>query len=193
MARNLLAWMASRHCCRGNGSAWWHRCRSPSRHVRSAACGYPSRTAIAGSKPVVLLHDRAAQALVKLALEPEWEARFEPNSSGFRPGRSCHDAIKALRDVINNQDRWVLDADIRHCFDRISHQALLAKLHTSPGLRRPIRGWLKAGVLDNAVFSSTAEGTPQGGVVAPLLANIALQGRETYMQQRCRARTDAHH
>jgi RNA-directed DNA polymerase len=138
---------------------------------------------------IPVLHDRAAQALAKLGLEPEWEAKFEPNSYGFRPGRSCHDAIKAIRDVIKNQDRWVLDADIRHCFDRISHQALLAKLHTYAELRRSIRGWLKAGVLDEGVFSTTDAGTPQGGVVSPLLANIALHGMETYLQRRCPART----
>lgn len=69
------------------------------------------------------LHDRAVQALVKLALEPEWEARFEPNSYGFRPGRSCHDAIEAIFGVIHLQPKHVLDADIAKCFDRINHDA----------------------------------------------------------------------
>src|SRR6185369_11167846 len=91
--------------------------------------------------------DRALQALVKLALEPEWEARFEPNSYGFRPGRSCHDAIGAIFSVIRNRPVFVLDADIAKCFDRICHSALLAKLNTFPLLRRVVRGWLEAGVL----------------------------------------------
>src|SRR5207253_3161879 len=127
---------------------------------------------------------------VKLAVEPEWEAKFEPNSYGFRPGRACHDAIEAIRTTINHQDMWVLDADIRQCFDRISHQALLTKLQTYPELRRLIRGWLKAGVLDDGVFSPTEAGTPQGGVISPLLANIALHGMETYVHQRCRSGWD---
>jgi len=74
--------------------------------------------------------DRAMQALVKLALEPEWEARFEPNSYGFRPGRSAHDAIEAIFNAICLKPKFVLDADIEKCFDRIDWAALLAKLNT---------------------------------------------------------------
>src|ERR687886_236241 len=70
------------------------------------------------------MRDRAAQALAKLALEPEWEARFEPNTYGFRPGRSCHDAIEAIWGAINQKAKYVLDADIAQCFDRIDHAAL---------------------------------------------------------------------
>ena len=70
------------------------------------------------------MQERAAQALAKLALEPEWEARFEPNSYGFRPGRSCHDAIRAIFDAIKSKPKYVLDADIAKCFDRINHDAL---------------------------------------------------------------------
>src|SRR5256886_16841429 len=117
--------------------------------------------------------------LLKLALEPEWEAKFEPNSYGFRPGRSCHDAIDAIYISINQKPKYVLDADIEKCFDRISHTALLAKLQTFPFLRRVIKGWLKAGVIENGAWFPTEEGTPQGGVCSPLLANIAgrLLGR----------------
>jgi RNA-directed DNA polymerase len=79
------------------------------------------------------IHDRALQTLVKLALEPEWEARFEPNSYGFRPGRSCWDAIQAIFQAIGQKDKYVLDADIAKCFDRIDHEALIAKVDTSPG------------------------------------------------------------
>src|SRR4028119_1338456 len=82
------------------------------------------------------MEDRALQALVKLALEPEWEARFEPNSYGFRPGRSCHDAIGAIFNAVSQKSKYVLDADISKCFDRINHDVLLSKLNTYPTLRR---------------------------------------------------------
>lgn len=85
------------------------------------------------------IHDRAMQCLVKLALEPEWEAKFEPNSFGFRPGRSCLDAIEAIFLSICKKSKYVLDADISQCFDKINHQKLLEKLNTYPSLRRQIR------------------------------------------------------
>src|SRR6266705_654302 len=94
------------------------------------------------------IRTRAAQTLVWLALEPEWEARFEPNSYGFRPGRSVHDAIEAVFAAIRVKPKFVLDADIAGCFDHISHEALMHKLATYPSLRRVIKGWLKAGVWD---------------------------------------------
>lgn len=124
------------------------------------------------------IEDRARQALVKLALEPEWEAKFEPNSYGFRPARSCHDAIEAIYRQIRLVPKWVLDADIAGCFDNIDQEALLGKLGTFPKLRRVIKAWLKSGVLDNGTLFPTEEGTPQGGVISPLLANIALHGLE---------------
>lgn len=124
------------------------------------------------------MHDRALQALVKLALEPEWEAKFEPNSYGFRPGRSCHDAISQIFSAIRYKPKYVLDADIAKCFDRINHEALLSKLNTSPSISRQIRAWLKAGVIDGNKLFPTDEGTPQGGIISPLLANIALHGLE---------------
>ncbi len=124
------------------------------------------------------MYDRALQALVKLALEPEWEARFEPNSYGFRPGRSCHDAVGAIFDAIKCKAKYVLDADIAKCFDRINHKELLKKLNTFPTLKRQIGAWLKSGVMDGKQLFPTSEGTPQGGVISPLLANIALHGME---------------
>jgi RNA-directed DNA polymerase len=129
------------------------------------------------------MYDRALQALVKLALEPEWEAKFEPNSYGFRPGRSCHDAIEAIFLSIKVKPKFVLDADIAKCFDKINHQALLKKLNTYPKLRRQIKAWLKAGVVDNKVLFPTEEGTPQGGVISPLLANISLHGMEEILKE----------
>lgn len=127
---------------------------------------------------IPVMEDRTRQALVKLALEPEWEAKFEPNSYGFRPGRSCHDAIEAIYRQIRLVPKWVLDADIAGCFDHINHTALLQKLGTFPRLRRVVRAWLKSGVLDAGHISPTTEGTPQGGVISPLLANVALHGLE---------------
>lgn len=124
------------------------------------------------------MKDRATQALVKLALEPEWEARFEPNSYGFRPGRSCHDAIAAVFMNVRFRPKWVLDADIAKCFDRINHEQLLHKIHTFPALRRQIRAWLRAGMMDQGELFPTEQGTPQGGCISPLLANIALHGLE---------------
>lgn len=133
---------------------------------------------------IPVIKDRAVQALVKSALEPEWEAHFEPNSYGFRPGRSCHDAIGAIFNAIRQGAKYVLDADISKCFDKINHQALLTKLNTFPSLRHQIRGWLRTGVIDNGELFPTTIGTPQGGCISPLLANIALHGMENWIHQK---------
>ncbi len=127
--------------------------------------------------------DQAYQALVKLALEPEWEARFEPNSYGFRPGRSAHDAIEAIFNFMRLKPKYVLDADISKCFDRISHSAILDKLHTIQPIERLVRGWLKADILDHGQTIFPQAGTPQGGPLSPLLANVALHGFETALRQ----------
>jgi RNA-directed DNA polymerase len=121
--------------------------------------------------------DRVMQAIVKAALEPEWEARFEANSYGFRPGRCTMDAVRAIHTTMNRKDcsQWVLDADISGCFDNIDHGPLLAKL---PVFTTTLRQWLKAGVVEVGFFSPTDTGTPQGGVISPLLANVALDGME---------------
>ena len=132
---------------------------------------------------IPVMHDRAKQALVKAALEPEWEAKFEPNSYGFRPGRSCHDAIGAIFDQIRYKSKYVLDADISKCFDRIDHDKLLEKVNTFPKNRRQIRAWLKAGILDDKEILLPKEGTPQGGICSPLLANIALHGMEERIKE----------
>jgi RNA-directed DNA polymerase len=127
--------------------------------------------------------DRINQALFKLALEPEWEAKFEPNSYGFRPGRGCHDAIKQIYLSINKKPKYVLDADIRKCFDKIDHKKLLEKVGFGKGkFHRQIKAWLASGVIDQDVFQETEAGTPQGGVISPLLANIALHGMETMLK-----------
>jgi RNA-directed DNA polymerase len=156
--------------------------RSPfDTHVRPLRRVWIPKPGKAEKRPlgIPVIEDRARQALVKMALEPEWEAKFEPNSYGFRPGRSCHDAVEAIYRQIRLVPKWVLDADIAGCFDRINHEALLEKLGIFPKLRRVIRAWLRAGVLDEGELFPTSEGTPQGGVISPLLANIALHGMET--------------
>jgi RNA-directed DNA polymerase len=120
--------------------------------------------------------DRVAQAIVKNALEPSWEARFEANSYGFRPGRSCHDAIAQCHTRLRKgMDTWILDADIRGAFDHISHAFILKALGHTPG-REMVKQWLKAGYVEAEMFHETSRGTPQGGIVSPLLANIALDG-----------------
>ncbi|WP_405540950.1 group II intron reverse transcriptase/maturase [Streptomyces antimycoticus] len=129
---------------------------------------------------IPVIRDRVLQARVKNALEPEWEARFESKSYGFRPGRSCQDAISAIYWTVCGpaaKRLWVLDADLSAAFDRIDHNHLLASIGQFPG-KRLIRSWLQAGVIDRGRFAPTDEGTPQGGVISPLLLNVALHGME---------------
>lgn len=126
--------------------------------------------------------DRAMQCLAKLALEPQWEANFEPNSYGFRPGRATHDAIEAIFLAIRSKAKYVLDADISKCFDNIDHKRLLNKLNTYPVMRRLVRNWLKSGFMDGKELFPTEAGTPQGEIISPLLANIALHGMENVVK-----------
>jgi RNA-directed DNA polymerase len=123
------------------------------------------------------IRDRALQMLVKMALEPEWETRFETNSYGFRPGRCAMDAIVALHSTLapTGASAWLLDADISGCFDNLGHQPLLARL---PVLTTTIRRWLKAGTVELGTWKPTTTGVPQGGPLSPLLANVALDGME---------------
>jgi RNA-directed DNA polymerase len=135
-----------------------------------------------GKRPlgIPVIADRAQQQRVRNALEPEWEARLDPKQYGFRPGRGCHDAIEMIHRALaarNAKREWVLDADLTSAFDRIDHNFLLDRLGTFPA-REQIRGWLKAGVVDRGRYAPTEEGTPQGGVISPLLLNIALQDME---------------
>jgi RNA-directed DNA polymerase len=104
--------------------------------------------------------DRAMQAVVKNALEPEWEARFEPCSYGFRPGRGCHDAIGKIFSVARATGRrgWVLDADIEGAFDNIGHSALLIAIEGFPA--KELIQWLKAGYVEEGVLHDTESGTP---------------------------------
>src|SRR5215211_4471878 len=129
---------------------------------------------------IPVIADRCHQARVVNALEPEWEARFEPRSYGFRPGRGCHDAIQAVYEVVKGRSPkrlWALDADLAQAFDKLAHDHILAMLGTFPA-RGMIRQWLKAGVVEQGRLHRTEDGVPQGGVVSPLLLNIALHGME---------------
>jgi len=131
-------------------------------------------------RPLAILPmiDRCKQALAKLALEPEWEARFEPHSYGFRPGRGTHDAIAAIVVAIERHPAFVFDADIEGAFDHVNHAVLLEKLQTFPALRQAIHSWLTAGVMDGNTYFSSNMGIAQGGVLSPLLLNVALHGME---------------
>jgi len=123
------------------------------------------------------VRDRVMQAIIKMALEPEWEHHFEVNSYGFRPGRRTMDAVSAIHHTIASKgsSEWVLDADISGCFDNIDHEALLQRL---PVFTTILRRWLKAGVVELGTRHETEAGTPQGGIISPLLANVALDGLE---------------
>jgi RNA-directed DNA polymerase len=128
---------------------------------------------------VPTIADRAWQCLAKYALEPAHEATFHERSYGFRPGRSAHDAQKILqinlKSDANGIDKRVIELDIEKCFDRINHSAIMDNLIAPAGLKLGIFRCLKAGT--NIGFPD--QGTPQGGVVSPLLANIALNGIES--------------
>jgi len=132
------------------------------------------------------IEDRVRQYLVLLALEPEWEAKFDPNSLGFRPGYSTSDAKFLVTRQIQGTSKYFLDADIENSFDNISHEWILSKLDNKPFIKEQIKSWLRAGVLtshpevSDITPDSLYQGTPQGRVISPLLANIALNGIESY-------------
>ena len=150
---------------------------SPVRRVHIPKAGDTTKTRPLGI-PVIL--DRCHQGRVCNALEPEWEARFEPRSYGFRPGRGCHDAIESLFQTLCGKAKrvWILDADLAGAFDKIDHGHLLEMIGTFPA-RELVAGWLKAGVFEAGKgFAPTEEGTPQGGGISPCLLNIAFHGLE---------------
>ncbi|MEN8216595.1 MAG: reverse transcriptase domain-containing protein [Pseudomonadota bacterium] len=123
------------------------------------------------------IKDRAMQAATKLALEPYYEAKFESCSYGFRPGMGCQDAVDKIANVLVRKSKWILDADIKGFFDNIDHKYLAKQIdsHWRPIVKR----WLKAGYVFEKETHQTEMGTPQGGTISPLLANIALDQMET--------------
>jgi RNA-directed DNA polymerase len=123
------------------------------------------------------MNDRAMQALYLLSLEPVAETKADLNSYGFRPQRSTADAIEQCFKALSckRMAEWILEGDIKACFDRISHEWLLANIPTEKAI---LKKWLKAGFMEQGVLHSTDEGTPQGGIISPVLANMALDGLE---------------
>jgi len=146
----------------------------PTRRVYIPKAGKPGQERPLG---IPTIRNRAAQAIVKNALEPCWEAQFESNSYGFRPGRSIHDAIQHCWLLLKGNSRrpWILDADLKSAFDKLSHEHILKAIGPVPG-RELIRSWLKAGYVEAEFFHETESGAPQGGVISPNLLNVALHG-----------------
>jgi RNA-directed DNA polymerase len=134
---------------------------------------------------VPTMKDRAMQALHLLALEPIAECTADPDSYGFRPKRSAADAMVRCQLIFAGADRarWVLEGDIKACFDNISHEWLIA--HVPMG-RAILRKWLKAGFMQGRTLWPTDAGTPQGGIISPVLANIALDGLESMLRMNFR-------
>jgi RNA-directed DNA polymerase len=124
------------------------------------------------------IKDRVYQDIIRMALEPQFEVDFEPISYGFRPSRGCHDAAsRIMYNIRSGKWSWIFEGDFRSCFDNLNHDFILKQIKNFP-LHDLIDNFLKAGYLNKNVFYESDEGTPQGGILSPLLANIALNGME---------------
>lgn len=146
----------------------------PLRRVHIPKPGKPGQTRPLG---IPCVADRVVMTAAKLVLEPIFEADFSPVSFGFRPKRSAHQALEAIRVTANRGADWVLDADIKACFDEIDHEALIRQVErrvVDGEMLKLLRSWLRAGVFEGGLVSDSETGTPQGSPISPLLANIAL-------------------
>jgi RNA-directed DNA polymerase len=134
---------------------------------------------------IATIRDRVVQASLKLVLEPIFEADFYPCSYGFRPGRRAHDAIAETVMFVNNRYEWVVEGDITACFDEISHCALLDRVRARVGDKRVldlVKAFLKAGILgEDGRLRDSRTGAPQGGILSPLLSNVALSVLDEYI------------
>jgi RNA-directed DNA polymerase len=128
------------------------------------------------------MQDRAMQALYLQALDPIAETKADPNSYGFRKERSCADAMEQCATVLSHSTsaQWILEGDIQSCFDKISHAWLLTHIPMDKAI---LNTWLKAGYMDKSVLYETEDGTPQGGIISPVLANMTLDGLETILRK----------
>ena len=131
--------------------------------------------------------DRLIQQAIHQILSLEYEPRFSQHSYGFRPGRSAHDAVKVAQGHIEAGNRWVVDIDLAKFFDTVNHDRLMARMKSDIADKRVLRlvnDYLKAGVMVNGVVMETAEGTPQGGPLSPLLSNIVLDELDRELEKR---------
>lgn len=133
------------------------------------------------------VRDRVVQASLKLVLEPVFEADFLPCSYGFRPNRRTHDAVAEIRHFTSRSYEWVVEGDIKACFDEISHSALMSRVRARVGDKRVlalVKAFLKAGILDeDRALRETDAGTPQGSILSPLLSNVALSVLDEHIAQ----------
>ncbi len=136
---------------------------------------------------IATVRDRVVQASLKLVLEPIWETDFHPCSYGFRPNRRAHDAVAEIRHLTSHSYEWIVEGDIKACFDEISHSALLDRVRKRVGDKRVlalVKAFLKAGILsEDGTLRDNDAGTPQGSILSPLLSNLALSVLDEYIAQ----------
>src|SRR2546423_595554 len=136
---------------------------------------------------IATIRDRVAQAALKLVLEPIFEADFLPCSYGFRPNRRAHDAVAEVRMFTSKGYEWIVEGDIKACFDEISHPALMDRVRQRVGDKRVltlVKAFLKAGILtEDGTLADTSAGSPQGSILSPLLSNVALSVLDEHIAQ----------